>query len=524
MSQLSDKILLQEEGAAQPQFVSRFFKISLLIFVTLGLLAIIMLLLTNRLRSEQKNDSELMEAVIGTKTNLSESHLWLEKYLMGYSDIDIDGIFTQIDTVREETAIIIEGGINEGADEIRPVRDPELIRRQARLLSTIDKFTELARRRVANPAESGIGTPLDQEFDNIFYKIIQEVEGIESLLEENEVLQAVQFNRFFWGILLTWVGALFAGFIIFQMVEKRRLLLIAARNKAIAELRESEKRTVMAQKVGKIGIWDWDPNTGDLVWSDEVYTIFGFTPCEIEPTYELFLEMLNPDDRGEVSASVEAALYERKPYKLDCRIIRKDGSEGFAEATGEVLFDKEDKPIRMLGTFMDITERKELESKLTKLATTDPLTGAFNRAKFDDLISMEVARAKRFAHPLTIVLFDIDNFKLVNDRYGHAVGDTVLKTIADIIFKNSRATNYFVRWGGEEFVVIAVETDTDGALKLAERMRSEIEAHAFETVGKVTASFGVALLAEDDTVDSLIMRADEALYRAKENGRNRVEV
>jgi len=121
-------------------------------------------------------------------------------------------------------------------------------------------------------------------------------------------------------------------------------------------------------------------------------------------------------------------------------------------------------------------------------------------------------------------MFDIDHFKAINDTYGHSVGDYVLQTLAQIAKENLREIDYLVRWGGEEFIIIAPETDLGRAKALAERIRTAIENYRFDQAGKITISFGVTWFKESDTEDTFIRRADDAMYKAKEKGRNRVEV
>jgi diguanylate cyclase (GGDEF)-like protein len=121
-------------------------------------------------------------------------------------------------------------------------------------------------------------------------------------------------------------------------------------------------------------------------------------------------------------------------------------------------------------------------------------------------------------------MFDIDHFKAINDTYGHSVGDYVLQTLAQIAKENLREIDYLVRWGGEEFIIIAPETDLGRAKALAERIRTAIGNYRFDQTGKITISFGVTEFKENDTEDTFIRRADDAMYKAKEKGRNRVEV
>ncbi|HIE59298.1 MAG TPA: GGDEF domain-containing protein [Hydrogenothermaceae bacterium] len=152
------------------------------------------------------------------------------------------------------------------------------------------------------------------------------------------------------------------------------------------------------------------------------------------------------------------------------------------------------------------------------------LTGLFNKGKFNKVLKKEVERAKRYKRPLSLIIFDIDHFKRINDTYGHKVGDEVLKELAKIIKSVIRKADFVARWGGEEFVILAPETDLDGALNLAEKLRQTVEKHQFPTVKNVTISLGVAQYIDGETPEEFIIRADMALYKAKENGRNRVEV
>ncbi|WP_281951151.1 GGDEF domain-containing protein [Nitrosophilus kaiyonis] len=170
--------------------------------------------------------------------------------------------------------------------------------------------------------------------------------------------------------------------------------------------------------------------------------------------------------------------------------------------------------------FLRINERLKL------IAATDKLTGLFNRNKFYEIANIEIERANRYNRPLSLIIFDIDFFKRINDRYGHNIGDYVLKTLSSIIKKNTRKSDYIFRWGGEEFIILTPETDILGAKKLAEKLRKAVENFEFDTVKYVTISLGVAQYNKkiDKDIDSLIKRADDALYRSKESGRNMVTI
>ena len=165
--------------------------------------------------------------------------------------------------------------------------------------------------------------------------------------------------------------------------------------------------------------------------------------------------------------------------------------------------------------------------RVASQAATDSLTGLANRRSFDDELALEWRRADRIGDSLALVLVDLDNFKSVNDRFGHQIGDTVLRRVAAILDSGARQVDLAARYGGEEFAVLAPETNLIGAMKLAERLRAELEAATIELPDgdplQVTASFGVAVKAELTAAEQLVAAADEALYEAKRGGKNRVE-
>ena len=165
----------------------------------------------------------------------------------------------------------------------------------------------------------------------------------------------------------------------------------------------------------------------------------------------------------------------------------------------------------------------ESEHRLRALAATDPLTGLANHRQFQERLSEEVSRAARYGHPLSLVLLDLDRFKRVNDRHGHQAGDAVLAEVARRMAQIARTGDLAARVGGEEFAWLLPDTDAVGALTLAERMRSAVEAEPFEVAGRLTASLGVAALGAPGDGDDLFRRADGALRWAKLAGRNRSE-
>ena len=161
--------------------------------------------------------------------------------------------------------------------------------------------------------------------------------------------------------------------------------------------------------------------------------------------------------------------------------------------------------------------------KLEYLATIDGLTGLFNRSRIENNVNEEVERAERYKRGLSIILLDIDHFKIVNDDYGHHVGDAVLREFASIIKDGIRKVDAVGRWGGEEFIIILPETNIKEAENIAEQIRKKIENHIFTVIKHKTSSFGVSEYIQGDNSQSIINRADKALYRAKDCGRNKVQ-
>lgn len=288
-------------------------------------------------------------------------------------------------------------------------------------------------------------------------------------------------------------------------------------------LRRSEASLREAQQIAHIGNWDWDIVRNIMYWSDEVYNIFGLELRNSGPAYASFLSSVHPDDREFVDRSVKEALHESKDFDIDCRIVSRESSIKVVHCKGRAIFDDLNRPVRMTGTVQDVTERKLLEEELKRRAVTDGLTNAYNRVKFNEVIKGELGRARRYKRPLSLSIFDIDDFKRVNDAFGHTAGDSVLITVANIVKKNIRETSYLFRWGGEEFVILLPETTVEGARVQAERIRNGIAAHRFEQVGRVTVSFGLTQFRDDDTADSFLKRADEAMYKVKTSGKNRTE-
>ena len=210
---------------------------------------------------------------------------------------------------------------------------------------------------------------------------------------------------------------------------------------------------------------------------------------------------------------------------IEADLLRKDGTRRTCLFRVSILRDEFGKYFGTIGTSADITEKKKAEQELIKLATTDSLTGAYNRRYFLDRLQHEMVRSRRYHTPLSIIMLDIDHFKKINDTYGHPAGDTAIVTLVKRVTDCLRKSDFMGRLGGEEFCLMLPDTDSGSALLMAERVRSLIEdcniTHEFLTF-KMTVSLGIAELGPDDTDQSIMSHVDLALYESKNSGRNRV--
>lgn len=223
--------------------------------------------------------------------------------------------------------------------------------------------------------------------------------------------------------------------------------------------------------------------------------------------------------------------------------LRKDGKKYVVNSTVVPILDIDGDIVEYIAIRHDITEFEETKEQLSTLnmamknkvdelynmtasleeeASLDSLTGAFNRAKFEKFFGYEIEKSQMNKNTLSMIIVDIDHFKLINDTYGHHVGDEVLKELSALIAKNLKRVDIFARWGGEEFVILLPGTSIEGTKVLAEKLRKVIEETKFSFAGNVTSSFGAGMHDSKESKKEFFQRVDKLLYQAKKTGRNRV--
>ena len=432
----------------------------------------------------------------------------------------------------------------------------------------------------------------------------------------------------------------------------RRVLVVHDPVERRAELARSTRiasQLADAERIARIGIWEWDVPTGEVVWSDEIFRLFGYSPGAFEPSFERWLEGIHPEDRERARAVVEAGFAERKPYEFEHRVIHPDGSIGHLLCRGDVSIDDSGAAVRVVGasqeiseriaqqqalrrlarqreaildaagegicgldpdgaitfanpaaadmlgrtigslggadlsrfvrsadgspepfadalehgrvvqdrratferpdgsslavdllctpirqgdelvgavvTFNDATERRRFEDQLAHLAHHDPLTGLFNRRRFEQELSLQIAYADRYEAAVSVLLIDLDRFKTINDSHGHRAGDEVICSAASALRGRLRVNDVVARLGGDEFAVLLPATGTAEAVYVAEQLRAAVagERHGESADLTVTASIGVATAERGEiSADDLLADADIAMYEAKDAGRDRV--
>ena len=296
---------------------------------------------------------------------------------------------------------------------------------------------------------------------------------------------------------------------------------------AESELRDHEERLSLSTLHNGVGIWDWNLQTQEMIWDDSMYALYHIRREDFPGTEEAWRQALHPDDRERGDLEVEAALADKKTFNTEFRVCWPTGEVRHIKAIAKVFRDERGKPLRMLGTNIDITERKLLQIELERQARIDYLTGISNRRHFMEQAERELNRAIRYSKRLSIFMMDIDHFKRINDTHGHNAGDMVLKKLAEVCLQTLRKEDIIGRLGGEEFAILLPETGAESASEVAERLRTSL-ANTTVPMEKdpplhFSVSIGVTtLMSRDDTFDALLNLADNALYEAKGSGRNKV--
>ena len=320
----------------------------------------------------------------------------------------------------------------------------------------------------------------------------------------------------------------------------------------VSDLNEDMLHTIL--ELVSDGIWDWNANTGFVYRNPGWYVMLGYAPHSLDNTVFTWENVMHPDDYPRVMALFDAYLNQHAAgYQAEYRCRKQDGSYIWIEDRGYVLARNADGSVaRMVGAHRSIEDKKRLFEEMErrnqsleaiveertrelsrvnqqlqiqleenrKLAETDALTSIANRYRLEKTLPQECERAQRFRQPLSLIAMDIDDFKNINDHYGHALGDAALVQVVKTVNRCVRYGDLLARWGGDEFILILPNTSLADARSFAEKIRQGLSSMPPVGEFRVTMSFGVVQRFEEEQQTGLLARADQALYRSKVAGKN----
>ncbi|MEH6577336.1 MAG: EAL domain-containing protein [Amphritea sp.] len=321
----------------------------------------------------------------------------------------------------------------------------------------------------------------------------------------------------------------------------RYMIRASAAREQLQIVQKSETRLDNAQRIARLGNWEWDLKNNEIYWSEQLYRMLGLRRGMARPSYKTFLGKIPPAERTDLRRWLNRLLKEGvsgKAHGLSHRIAQSDDVQLNVQHQTEVFYDEQGMPRLMSGAVLDVTELKQAQDKILQLARFDSLTGLSNRSVFRERVQLAMERAKCNGNLGAVLFLDLDNFKRINDTFGHSVGDMLLQEIAkrltqsvrtsDSVSREGADNNLVARFGGDEFTVLLSEiSQVQDAQRVAKRILDAI-GHRLHLAGHelvVTPSIGIAIFPHDgDDVDILLKNVDAAMYYVKHAGKNGYEL
>jgi PAS domain S-box-containing protein len=313
-----------------------------------------------------------------------------------------------------------------------------------------------------------------------------------------------------------------------------RYLLRASR--AFREAYESQASLATAQRIARLGSWEWDTETGEVYFSKQALRILGLPATDPTSDYETFVESVHPAERDYLRAQIRDSLERIGRFEVAHRLLRRDGKEKYVEQQGEIVVQSGRAGVWISGIIQDVTDKRVTQKRIRYLASYDSLTGLANRRLFHSQLSRAIAAASAKNHLVGLLYMDVDRFKMINDMLGHSIGDLALKCAGQRICEHVRGSDLVARiegeaepttvsrMGGDEFTVLLSRIQgPEAAGEVAERiLRAMQEPMTLEgREVSMAISIGIAIFPQDgEDKDTLLRHADRALYHAKEQGRN----
>jgi diguanylate cyclase (GGDEF)-like protein/PAS domain S-box-containing protein len=277
---------------------------------------------------------------------------------------------------------------------------------------------------------------------------------------------------------------------------------------------------------GNLGQWYWDFVEDEVIFNDKKVSSLGYDPKAIGKVgFKFFTDKLHPDDYDHVMDNMRKHLYgQNEAYEVEYRIQHKEGHYIWYYDRGIITKrDEAGKPLFLQGIVFDITESKKIEEKLIHLSERDGLTNVYNRRAMFNHLDKLIQTHQIYDQTFSLIMFDIDHFKKVNDHFGHLGGDDVLRRLTHLIVEDKRLHDLLCRYGGEEFFLILPDTNISGAKELAKRLHNLIRKMEIPKVESITVSMGVVEHRKDEHIDEVVKRVDDLVYEAKRAGRDTIK-
>ena len=296
-------------------------------------------------------------------------------------------------------------------------------------------------------------------------------------------------------------------------------------NDSREELLKAQERIFLATDAAKIGIWDYDLVSGELIWDEWMYRLYGVSSERFTGAYDAWSSLVHPEDIEAAQQQMQQAIEESVSFDSEFRIVKPDQSIHWIKALGSVVLNDEGEAVRLIGTNQDITTQKRQDMTIKQQANYDSLTSLPNRKLLDELLRHKIRVSDREHEKFWVLFLDLDGFKEVNDSFGHALGDALLVRVSERIRSGLRASDITARLGGDEFVVVLSETsESYNVDKIAHKIIDDVS-QSFLIADKeifITTSVGISGFPDDaQNCDDLLRFADQAMYDAKRRGKNR---
>jgi len=290
--------------------------------------------------------------------------------------------------------------------------------------------------------------------------------------------------------------------------------------------KENNKFFVEFPWAGNLGQWYWYIKENKVIFNDRKVLALGYDPKDVgQVGFEFFTDKIHANDYERVMENMRNHMYGLSPaYEVEYRIKHKKGHYVWYYDRGTVTKRSDDgKPLLLQGIVFDITESKKIEEKLRYLSERDSLTNVYNRRtmymKLEEMIEVH----NNYDQSFSLIMFDIDHFKKVNDQFGHLVGDDVLRRLTELIINDKRTDDIVCRYGGEEFFLLLPDTNLQGAIIVAKRLHKIIQKMFIPKVDSITVSMGLIEHNKGESIDRAIKRVDDLMYLAKSSGRNTIK-